>query len=84
MTTAMELELFKAGAVDGKKITSEACPHHLWFSEEDYETLGAQIKCNPSIKTAADRAALRQALLDDVVDTIGTDHAPHLWSYNFV
>jgi len=79
MTTAMELELFKAGAVAGKKITSEACPHHLWFSEEDYETLGAQIKCNPSIKTAADRAALRQALLDDVVDTIGTDHAPHLW-----
>jgi dihydroorotase len=79
MTTAKELELFKAGAVEGKKITTEACPHHLWFSDEDYASKGALIKCNPSIKTAADRAALRQALLDDVIDTIGTDHAPHLW-----
>lgn len=79
LTTAKELELFNPGAVDGKKITAEACPHHLWFSDADYETLGALIKCNPSIKTAADRAALRQALLDDRIDTVGTDHAPHLW-----
>lgn len=79
LTTAKELELFRAGAVDGKKITAEACPHMLWFSNEDYEAKGALIKCNPSIKTAADRAALRKALRDDVIDTIGTDHAPHLW-----
>ncbi len=79
LTTAKELELFKAGTVDGKKITAEACPHMLWFSNEDYESKGALIKCNPAIKTAADRAALRQALVDNVIDTIGTDHAPHLW-----
>ncbi len=79
LTTAKELELFKAGDVDGKKITAEACPHMLWFCSDDYESKGALIKCNPSIKTASDRAALRQALLDNVIDTIGTDHAPHLW-----
>jgi dihydroorotase len=79
LSTARELELFKAGPVDGKKITAEACPHHLWFSNEDYETKGALIKCNPSIKQASDRAALRKALVDNVIDTIGTDHAPHLW-----
>lgn len=79
LTTAKELELFKTGLVDGKKITAEACPHHLWFSDADYATKGALIKCNPSIKTAADRAALRQALTDGAIDTIGTDHAPHLW-----
>lgn len=79
LTTAKELELFTAGPVDGKKITGEACPHMLWFSSDDYDRLGALIKCNPSIKTPADRAALRQAVLDNVIDTIGTDHAPHLW-----
>jgi len=51
----------------------------LWFSSDDYDRLGALIKCNPSIKTPADRAALRQAVLDNLIDTIGTDHAPHLW-----
>ncbi len=79
LTTAKELELLQTGPVDKKKITAEACPHHLWFSNEDYETLGALIKCNPAIKTAADRAALRQALIDGTLDTVGTDHAPHLW-----
>ncbi len=79
LTTARELELFKAGAVENKKITAEACPHHLWFSAEDYDSKGALIKCNPAIKTAADRAALRQALIDNIIDTVGTDHAPHLW-----
>ncbi|MCF7818662.1 MAG: dihydroorotase [Kiritimatiellales bacterium] len=79
LTTAKELGLFKAGSVDGKKITAEACPHMLWFSADDYDRLGALIKCNPAIKTPADRDALRQAVLDDVIDTIGTDHAPHLW-----
>ncbi len=79
LTTAKELEFFKAGAVENKKITGEACPHMLWFSSDDYEEKGAFIKCNPAIKTPADRAALRQALLDGVIDTIGTDHAPHLY-----
>ncbi|MEA2069349.1 MAG: dihydroorotase, partial [Verrucomicrobiota bacterium] len=79
LTTAKELALFNQGSVDEKKITAEACPHHLWFSAEDYDTKGALIKCNPSIKTTNDRAALRQALVDNVVDTVGTDHAPHLW-----
>ena len=79
LTSEKELELFSKGPVAGKKITAEACPHHLWFSAEDYETQGALIKCNPSIKQASDRAALRQALIDNVVDTVGTDHAPHLW-----
>ena len=78
MTTAKELELFKAGPVEDKRITVEACPHLLWFSDEDYAEKGALIKCNPSIKQASDRAALRGALLDNVIDTIGTDHAPHL------
>ena len=78
LTTEKELALFKAGSVDGKKITAEACPHHLWFSTEDYEDKGALIKCNPSVKTAADRAALRQALIENKIDTLGTDHAPHL------
>ncbi len=79
LTTAKELELLKQGSVNGKKITAEACPHHLWFSAEDYEAKGALIKCNPAIKTAADREALRQALIDGLIDTVGTDHAPHLW-----
>ncbi len=51
----------------------------LWFSSDDYAEKGALIKCNPAIKTAADRDALRQAVIDGVIDTIGTDHAPHLW-----
>ena len=79
LTTAKELELFKKSPVSGKKITGEACPHMLWFSSDDYDRLGALIKCNPSIKTPADRDALRQAVMDGVIDTIGTDHAPHLW-----
>lgn len=78
LTTEKELELFKAGSVDTKKITAEACPHMLWFSSDDYERLGARIKCNPSIKKPSDRDALRQAILDNVIDTVGTDHAPHL------
>ena len=79
LTTAKELGLFRQGDVTGKKITAEACPHHLWFSADDYDEMGALIKCNPAIKTAADRAALRQALIDGTLDTVGTDHAPHLW-----
>ena len=79
MTTARELEFFEAASVEDKKITVEACPHHLWFSEEDYDRLGSHIKCNPAIKTAADRHALREALKTGLIDTVGTDHAPHLF-----
>jgi dihydroorotase len=77
LTTARELELFEPGPVSAKRITAEACVHHLFFDESDYERLGTQIKCNPAIKTAADREALLQALADDRIDVIATDHAPH-------
>ena len=77
ITTAQELELFSPG---DEKITAEACVPHLLFTDADYETLGSLIKCNPAIKTAADRDALRKALTDGRIRTIGTDHAPHLLS----
>lgn len=77
LTTKEELGLFEAGPVTDKKITAEACVHHLHFSLEDYETLGAKIKCNPSIKESRDRDALLEAVRSDVIDIIATDHAPH-------
>jgi dihydroorotase len=77
LTTARELELFSAGPIAGKQISVEVCVHHLWFDESDYEKLGAKIKCNPAIKTRADRDALRLAVAADVIDVIATDHAPH-------
>ncbi|MFO8071188.1 MAG: dihydroorotase [Polyangia bacterium] len=77
ISTARELELLEAGAPDGKLVTAEACVHHLWFCDEDYERLGTLIKCNPAIKTRADRDALREALAADRIDTVSTDHAPH-------
>ena len=60
-----------------KKITAEVCVHHLWFSEEDYKTKGTHIKWNPAVKSKKDRAGLWEALLDDRIDVIATDHAPH-------
>lgn len=78
ISTARELELLTAGNSDEKRITAEATPAHLTFCDEDYATLGTRIKCNPAIKSAADRAALRRAVNDGKVDLIGTDHAPHL------
>jgi dihydroorotase len=75
ITTARELELFEP---DNDKITAEVCIPHLLFTEEDYKTLGTRIKCNPAIKSAADRDALRKALTDGRIRTVGTDHAPHL------
>jgi dihydroorotase len=77
LTTARELELFEAGPIASKRITAEVCTHHLWFDQSSYATLGTKIKCNPAIKTAADRAALRAAVVDDRIDVIATDHAPH-------
>lgn len=75
VTTAKELELFGKDS----KITGEAVIAHLYFSDEDYATKGALIKCNPAIKTMADRDALRKALNDGRIEVIGTDHAPHEW-----
>ncbi len=77
LTTARELELFAPGPAADKRITAEVCVHHLWYSDADYAGLGSLIKCNPAIKSAADRQALRQALRDDRLDVIATDHAPH-------
>lgn len=78
ISTAKELELFDhAIPLREKKITSEVCIHHLWFDESDYELLDTLIKWNPAIKSKMDKAALLQALLDDRLDVIATDHAPH-------
>jgi dihydroorotase len=79
ITTARELDLFAAGPIETKKITAEACVHHLWFNDSDYERLGNLIKCNPSIKSEHDRLALLKAINDDRIDIIATDHAPHTW-----
>ena len=80
LTTADELSLFDVGPVEGKRITAEACVHHLVFTDADYAQYGGRIKCNPSIKAQADRDALRQAVREDRIDVIATDHAPHLLS----
>ncbi|MDR0535824.1 MAG: dihydroorotase [Puniceicoccales bacterium] len=77
ISTARELELFHPAPVAAKRITAEACVHHLWFCSDDYGRLRHRIKCNPSIKTAEDREALRRAVADDRIDVIATDHAPH-------
>ncbi len=78
ITTAKELELFSnLLPLEQKRITAEVCVHHLHFSAEDYEQLGNLIKCNPAIKAPFNREALWQALLDDRLDVIATDHAPH-------
>ena len=78
LSTAKETELFTNKIpLKDKKITSEVCIHHLWFSDEDYKTKGSHIKWNPAVKTAADRDGLWKALLDDRIDVIATDHAPH-------
>lgn len=75
LTTARELELFAPG---DPQITAEATVGHLFFTDEDYARLGSRIKVNPAVKTRNDRDALRRALLDGRITTIGTDHAPHL------
>ena len=77
ITTAKELELFEPGPVASKRITAEACVHHLWFSDQDYRERGNLIKCNPAIKKPSDRDALMKAVRADQIDIIATDHAPH-------
>ncbi|PKK36927.1 dihydroorotase [Siphonobacter sp. SORGH_AS_0500] len=90
LTTGEETELFEKGYYgytdatsnerkSQKRITSEVCVHHLWFDARDYERLGNQIKCNPAVKADGHKQRLLQALLDDRIDVIATDHAPHTW-----
>ncbi|MBP5643070.1 MAG: dihydroorotase [Bacteroidales bacterium] len=80
ISTKAELTLFRNDIpLKYKKITAEICPHYLTFCDKDYEEKGYAIKCNPAIKMASDRAVLQAALSDGHIDTIGTDHAPHLW-----
>ncbi|MDT8347917.1 MAG: dihydroorotase, partial [Flavobacteriaceae bacterium] len=78
LSTAKEMALFDNKLpIHKKQITSEVCIHHLWFCDEDYEQKGTHIKWNPSVKSKADREALWKALLEDKIDVIATDHAPH-------
>ncbi len=80
ISTAMELQLFtNMFPLTEKRITSEVCVHHLHFTADDYPRLGNLIKCNPAIKAPENKAALWEALLDDRLDIIATDHAPHTW-----
>lgn len=78
VTTAEEVEMIRTAKQYNPEITAETSANYLWFCDEDYDRLGSLVKCNPAIKTAADRAALRQAVKDGIIDTIGSDHAPHL------
>lgn len=78
LSTKKETALFRNDIpLEEKQITAEVCVHHLWFSDEDYKTKGSHIKWNPAVKTAKDRNGLWTALLDDRIDVIATDHAPH-------
>ncbi|MDG1810798.1 MAG: dihydroorotase [Polaribacter sp.] len=78
LSTEKETNLFRNDIpVEEKQITAEVCVHHLWFSNEDYDEKGTLIKWNPAVKTANDREGLWKALLDDRIDVIATDHAPH-------
>ena len=84
ISTQKELSLFRNDIpLKDKKITAETCPHYLWFDNHDYEAKSFAIKCNPAIKSHRDKEALRQALRDGLIDTIGTDHAPHLKEEKF-
>ena len=78
ISTARELELFNNSLpLEKKRITAEACVHHLWFSDQDYADLGKRIKWNPAVKQSSDRAALWKAVRENRIDIIATDHAPH-------
>lgn len=78
ISTAKEVELFDNSIpLEQKRITAEACVHHLWFSEEQYKEKGTFIKWNPAVKKASDREAILQGILDNKIDIIATDHAPH-------
>lgn len=81
ISTAKELQLFtNMIPLKDKRITAEVCVHHLHFTSDDYARLGNQIKCNPAIKAPEHRKAIWEGLLDDRLDVIATDHAPHTWA----
>lgn len=80
ISTKEEIEMVRAAKANNPEIIAETSCNYLWFSNEDYSRLGSRIKCNPSVKTPADRQALREALANGLIDTIGSDHAPHLLS----
>lgn len=80
ISTKEEIEMARAAKTNNPAITAETSCNYLWFSNEDYSRLGSKVKCNPAVKTADDRAALRNALAEGLIDTIGSDHAPHLLS----
>lgn len=80
ISTKEEAEMVRAAKLNNPEIVAETSCNYLWFSNEDYNRLGSRVKCNPSVKTAQDREALIKALAEGVIDTIGSDHAPHLLS----
>ncbi|MBO5809092.1 MAG: amidohydrolase family protein [Bacteroidales bacterium] len=80
ISTLEEIEMVRAAKTNNPSITAETSCNYLWFSNEDYDRMGSRLKCNPSVKKPSDRAALRMALADGIIDTIGSDHAPHLMS----
>jgi dihydroorotase len=80
ISTKEEIEMVRAAKANNPEIIAETSCNYLWFSNEDYSRLGSRVKCNPSIKTISDRTALREALANGLIDTIGSDHAPHLLS----
>lgn len=78
ISTREELELIRDAKQRNIRVTAETCPNYLWFDERDYDRMEYRLKCNPAIKSADDRMALLRAVRDGLIDTIGTDHAPHL------
>jgi dihydroorotase len=80
ISTKEELEMVRAAKLNNPDIIAETSCTYLWFCNEDYARLSSKVKCNPSVKTANDREALIKGLADGVIDTIGSDHAPHLLS----
>lgn len=78
ISTKEEMEMVRAAKISNPAIIAETSSNYLWFCNEDYTRLGSRVKCNPSVKTAADRDALRKGLAGGLIDTIGSDHAPHL------
>lgn len=80
ISTKEEMEMVRAAKSSNPSIIAETSCNYLWFSDEDYPRLGSKVKCNPAVKTPADREALREGLANGLIDTIGSDHAPHLAS----
>ena len=80
ISTKEEMEMVRAAKLNNPEIVAETSCNYLWFSNEDYSRMGSRVKCNPSVKTVDDREALRRGLAEGIIDTIGSDHAPHLLS----